>query len=52
MGILKRVVMMLVVDIVFKTATLSPNVKIQIILRILVGMLKREMAVLDIVLTT
>ena len=37
---------------VFKTTTLSPNVKIQVILRIWMGMLKRVMLVVDMVLWT
>ena len=45
MRIFKRVMLMLVVGVVFKRATLSPNVKNKLPLRRLVGVFKRVMLV-------
>ena len=49
MMMFKMVMVMLVVDIVFKTATLAPNVDIQVPLRINMGALLRVMLVVDMV---
>ena len=48
--ILKRVMVMLVLDMVLKTDTLSLNVAISVPLKILTGMLKIVMLALDMVL--
>ena len=47
---LKRVMLMRVVDIALKTATLYTNVKIQVPLRILMWMLRIVMLLVDMVI--
>ena len=49
---LKRVMVMWVVDMVFKTTTLIPNVNIKERLRIFMGMLTRVMLAVGMVLQT